>query len=970
MSLSRRFLALVALIAAIGVAVDVLLWRDLSRSLETEAVDHARDLAGVLAAESGIVLHQPVVDLERAVARLDDGDALIELDRYLRGSSLVSQIIVLDTHDRVVGVLPEDRELVGLDWSRQPLGRDATGVSWSETFLAPDLGDPAVTVSTSWRGGTIGFRIDLGQLSKLVGVITPPPGGFVAVVDSQGVVIGHDRPELARQRENLRDLTGLAAEDLHVVTTMWRGTEGLLCNVGIPGTAWSVLVFQPTSDAFAVARQGSLLSFAVLLGVIVMVVAMLLLIRRMLARTLEDFSGQMRLVAAGRPIGLAPPPAELAPLAASFAEMAQAVSAREAELRSSREEFRDLVEGVGSVILRLDSQGRVLYINPAGEQLFGWSAAELAGRLVLGTLVPDEESTGRKLQPLVECLLREPESLRHSQNENLTRDGRRLWLSWVNSPIRDAQGRLLGLLSVGTDLTDQMRQEAAFQALVEAMAVASGDSLLDAAIASLQRWLACDVVMISRLESGRLVALARRSGSGPEAADCAPLAGSPCETVLKQGWLLVENGLADSYPQSEASVRGLNAFAGAAIPGGQAVLACAWRTPLHPPPRLRQVLELVARRVGAELVAQGLRDRLAHTDRLEALGKLAGGVAHDFNNQLAVIMASTDLLRSRLTEPRVASLLGGIVTAAERSSQLTSHLLAFGRRGNVETGPVDVHACIQELGVIAGRTLGPDIAFRNNLHATRCVVEGNVGLLQNALLNLALNARDAMPGGGRLTVSTADEGHHLLVEVEDTGCGMSEEVQARLFEPYFTTKALGKGNGLGLPAVYGAITGMGGTIAVSSRPGHGTVFRLMLPSRPSAAPAQVACDRTALPGSGRILIAEDEPALRQAIGDFLASLGYGVTLVADGQEAVERIEAAPQGFDLLLLDIMMPRMGGRKAFELIRGLNPYLPVVVVSGFGGEAELEVFRNAGVPVLGKPCHLDHLAKVIADTLQRRA
>lgn len=973
-SLGRRMLLAVALIAGAGVAVDVLLWKDLEQRLRSEAIDHGRDLAGMLAGETSIVLRQPAVDLEWAVRHLDQGMDPGVLERHVGGASLVAQAIVLDPQDRVVAVVPAAPALIGLDWSRQPFAGRTAGERWSATFLSPDRGEPGVTLSRTWSGGTVAFRLDLALLSRLAGVVTPPEGGFVAVIDQQGVVIGHSRPELARQRENLRDLNELAFGDPGTTTriTTWRGDEGLLCRSGIQGTAWSVLVFQPSEHAFAVARAGALLAFGVLLGVIVLIVALGLALRRMLAQAVSGFAGQMQRVATGQPVGIAEQPAEFASLASGFTDMASAVAAREDELRRSRAEFRELVEGVGSVILRLDGEGRILYLNPAGERLFGWSNAELSGRPVLGTLVPVQDSHGDDLRPMVARALSDTESLRHNENENVTRCGRRLWMSWENRAVRDAQGRVISVLSVGTDLTEQRREEGAFQALVETMAAAAGEALHESVLASLAHWLDCDMASISRVLGDRLEALAMRSQDGSARhVDCGLLAGSPCEVALRDGWLLVEDGLAQRFPlRPEIAERGMRAYVGVAVPGGRAVLTCSWSRPLSPPGRLRQVLELIARRLGAEMEAQELRIRLAHADRLESLGQLAGGVAHDFNNQLAVILASTELMRPRVADARILRHLDGIISAAKRSSALTAGLLAFARRGSVDLEPIDLHSLISETLLLAERTLGPSITIRLDPGARRSVVLGNPGLVQNALLNLALNARDAMPGGGSLSFSTHDDGKRIVLRVRDTGCGMSEEVQSHLFEPFFTTKPAGKGNGLGLPAVYGTIAGMHGTITVQSAEGAGTTFVVDLPLHAGRVSGPVPVVAHPVVDAARILLVEDEQTLRQAMAESLASLGYVVTQAADGQEAVERFLAEPGGFDLVLLDVMMPRMGGRQALRLMREQDPAIAAVVLTGFGVQDEIDALRAAGVPVLGKPCSFSRLAEVIAAELHKAA
>lgn len=974
-SLGGRLLAAVAVIAVAALAIDVLMWRDLDQRLRADAVDHAVDIAEVLAGQAGIVLRQPSVDLDRAVSRLEAGQSTVDLDRYAHGSSLVVQAILLDRGGAVAAVEPPEPTLLGLDWSRQPFAAGGPGQRWSNTFLSPDRGEPGVSLAKAWSGGVLVFRLDLALLSRLAGVVTAPEGGFVSVLDSQGVVIGHTDPGKARQRENLRDLALLlpvGSPRRHAMVD-WRGETGLLCRTAIEGTDWSVVVFQPARHAFAVARSGALLSAGVLLGVVALIIVLGLLLRGMLQRAIDGFAGQMRRVAAGQQPNLDRHPSEFRPLVASFTDMAAEISAREGELRRSRAEFRELVEGVDSAIVRLDADGRILYINPAGERLFGWSNAELHGRPVLGTIVPAADQGGMDLSPMVRQALSDPESLRSNTNENMTRDGRRLWMSWANRAVRDASGKLVGMLSVGTDLTQHRREEEAFRALVETMAAAAGEGLYDSVLDSLVHWLDCDTASISRLSGDRLQAIAMRTRAGPmHQVDCGPISGSPCEVVLRDGWLLVQDGLPEVFPQRpDLAQSGMRSYVGAAIAGQRAVLTCMWSAPMRQPPaRLREIFGLVARRVGAEMEAEDLRLRLSHADRLDSLGRLAGGVAHDFNNQLAVILGSTELMRPRLADPRLLRHLDGIRLAAERSSALTSRLLAFARRGSIELGPVDLHALIPEVILVSERTLGPSIAMSFDPAATRAVVLGNAGLLQNALLNLAMNARDAMPDGGRLTFATADAGDCIELRVGDNGQGMPPEVQARLFEPFFTTKAAGKGNGLGLPAVYGTVTGMHGTVRVESSVGNGTMFIIRLPVQDGCAVERTP-EQHAPPVPGAcILVAEDEPELRRTVAEFLSGLGYEVVPAADGQAALDTFLLAPDRFSLVMLDAMMPHLGGRQTFHRMREVRPRVPVVVMTGFGVESEIEAFRAEGVPILAKPCRLDHLADAVAMELRRAA
>jgi PAS domain S-box-containing protein len=958
MSLGRRMLVSLVGVAAIGVAIDLVLWRVLDRRLRTEAIGHARSLATLLAGESAVILQQPVRDLDLAMSRLSGGEPVHTLERYLRGGSLVEQILVLDERHAVTAVLPHEPDLVGLDWSRQPFAAES-GRAWSDTFLSPDRHEPGVMLHAPWAKGTIAFRISLAQLSELAAVVEPPPGGFVAIVDRRGVVIGHGDAAMARRRESLRDLALVATAGGG--TAIWRGTEGLLTGAAIPDTGWTVLVFQPVTHVFATARQAALLPSVVLLAMLAVVAGIFLALRHQLARALRRFAAHMHGMAAGHAVVMGDHPDELRPLATSFVTMAEAVQQRTAELERSRAEFRALVEGVDAVILRLDPQGRIVYMNPAGERLFGWTSSEIAGRHVVGTILPEVDETGAAMAGLVDRALRDPQAMRRNQNENRTRDGRRLWMVWQNRAEFDAQGQITGLFCVGADLTEQNRQERAFQAVVEAMVAAGGDAVFDAITASLSHWLACDLVVVVQVVAGRVQPLAHRGLAMDPAID---LAGTPCAQAMQDGWLLVEDGLGGRFPGCPlVAGHGMRSFLGIAVPGGQAVVACMWRTPFVAPPRLQQVMELLARRIATELEGRELRVRLAHTERLESLGQLAGGVAHDFNNQLAVVLASAELLRPQVTAARALSLVDGIILAANRSADLTRQLLAFARRGSLERAPVDLHTVIRETVELVGRTIGRSVAISHELHATRSTVLGSAGLLQNALVNLAINARDAMPDGGTLVFRTVDDGARLVLTVTDTGCGMDAAVQARLFEPFFTTKPVGKGNGLGLAAVYGTVTGMGGTITVRSAVGAGTTFVITVD--PIAGVADAPCAAT--PGrTARILVADDEAPLRDQVSQHLRSLGHLVTTAVDGQDAVEAVQAAPQGFDLVLLDGMMPRLTGWQAYVRMRAIAPGLRAVVLTGYGSASDIDGFRSAGVPVLVKPCPLDRLAAVVAQTL----
>jgi CheY-like chemotaxis protein len=358
------------------------------------------------------------------------------------------------------------------------------------------------------------------------------------------------------------------------------------------------------------------------------------------------------------------------------------------------------------------------------------------------------------------------------------------------------------------------------------------------------------------------------------------------------------------------------------------------------------------------------------------MGQLAGGVAHDFNNQLAAILGFAELLQARDQDPDRRRWTAAIAAAAQRSASLTRQLLAFARRGEAQEAPVDVHQAAREALELARVGLGPRIRVEEVLRAARAVVLGDPGLLQNAVLNLLLNARDALPGGGVLRLEsrldrpaasrdprTADlpDAEHLVLTVADTGEGMAEPVLARLFEPFFTTKPVGRGTGLGLAAVWGTVQRMRGAVEVASTPGRGSSFSLWLPLAQEPLRPTPSRPRPAQAG-GTLLVVDDEPAVRSLLAEQLRGLGYAVAEAADARAGVAAWrEHRPR---LVLLDLVMPEGGGAAAFESIRAEDPAAAVLIVSGFSHEGEVQRLLAAGAAgFLQKPFTARELAEALA-------
>ncbi|NOG72270.1 hybrid sensor histidine kinase/response regulator [Roseicella sp. DB1501] len=379
---------------------------------------------------------------------------------------------------------------------------------------------------------------------------------------------------------------------------------------------------------------------------------------------------------------------------------------------------------------------------------------------------------------------------------------------------------------------------------------------------------------------------------------------------------------------------------------------------------------------------------LLQAQKMEAVGQLTGGLAHDFNNLLQAVLASLDLIHRRAADPaQVEKLAAAGGEAARRGARLTAQLLAFSRKQKMDLTPVAAGELVEGMRDLLARSLGPGVALRLEVDRGAGLALADATQLELAVLNLAINARDAMPGGGTLTVAVrvvelglaADlpVGRYVAVSVSDTGDGMAPEVVARAFEPFFTTKGVGKGTGLGLSQVYGIARQSGGTARIESVPGHGTTVRILLPAVGSEAARTLARQPenamtggspvTAATSAGAlVLVVDDDPDVRRALVGWLDALGYRVAEAADGRAGLAALERlAP---DAMLVDFAMPGLTGAEVAVAARRLRPGLPIVLATGYAAAAELGVDAPAGLPMLRKPFRIQELAEVLAQALTR--
>jgi signal transduction histidine kinase len=378
---------------------------------------------------------------------------------------------------------------------------------------------------------------------------------------------------------------------------------------------------------------------------------------------------------------------------------------------------------------------------------------------------------------------------------------------------------------------------------------------------------------------------------------------------------------------------------------------------------------------------------ILQSEKLSALGQLAGGVAHDFNNLLQAILGYVILSMSMCGQDRALTHnLGQIRSAAERAARLASQLLAFGRRQTLKPKNLDLNRVTEEVLKMLERVIGENISLKV-IANSRGIVRADLQQIEQVLMNLCVNSRDAMPDGGAVVIETKDleigpsgndqfpgaaSGRFVLMSVKDDGCGMDKETIKRIFEPFFTTKEVGKGTGLGLATVYGIVSQHNGYVDVKSEPGRGSEFRILLPMCDGAS-SEISSDKVAGKAGGKeggpsrgfetVLIAEDETVVRDLSAEILRDAGYDVITSSDGEEAIELFESRTDGISLLLVDAIMPKKSGREVYERVRSIKPKLPVLLFTGYSATDLFDLpADDSNVKIIHKPVSpLDLLGEI---------
>ena len=621
-------------------------------------------------------------------------------------------------------------------------------------------------------------------------------------------------------------------------------------------------------------------------------------------------------------------------------------------LRQSEEKYRELVENISDVVYAADGLGIITYVSPVVEQIIGFSPSEITGKPILDLVYHED------LPQFLESFNQKPEgAIEPLEHRIIAKSGEIRWVRNSSRQVFDAD-QVVGFRGIMADVTAHKQVEANLERLATAVEQASDSIFITDTTGTIQYVNPAfeRTSGYSRDEAiGQNPRILKGSKQGP--------------SFFREMW---------------------NTISAGGVWTGRFINERKDSTLLEEDATISPVRDKAGRIVGFVGVERDvtkeveLEKQLLHAQKMEAVGRLAGGVAHDFNNLLTAIIGYGQLVERRLEgDSPLRTDVKEILDAGNRAAALTNQLLAFSRRQTLIPRNLDLNETIGNLMKMLRRIIGEDIDLTFQSATNLSPVFADAGQIEQVIMNLAVNARDAMAAGGRLTIETSNvtfneaycgeylwarPGRYVQVSVIDTGVGMDAETLRRIFEPFFTTKDIGKGTGLGLAVVYGIIKQHDGFIHVDSEPDQGTAFRVYLNAQDALTHEEPSSNNIALKGgSETILVAEDEETLRELARTVLEALGYRVVLASNGEEAVSVYEAVTGHVDLVILDLIMPRMSGRQAYEQIRAMGGNVPAIFMTGYAALAlSGELVGESNAVLIQKPYAVDELCRLVREVL----
>jgi PAS domain S-box-containing protein len=638
-------------------------------------------------------------------------------------------------------------------------------------------------------------------------------------------------------------------------------------------------------------------------------------------------------------------------------------------LRQSEEKYRELVQHANSIILRFDTQGRITFFNEFAQRFFGFSEDEILGQNVVGTIIPPTESSGRDLNSMCNDIFRNPARYVHNENENMKRDGERVWIAWTNKAILDSDGNLSEILSIGMDITDRKQAQEALRLSEEKFAKAFQTSPVWVTITTVREGRFLEVNDTFTKISG----FSREEAVGKTSFDLGFWLDS--ERDREQALNIFHKQ--DYFRNLEMKMR----FKDGKI---HTMLWSADPIDFEGQECLISVLTDITDQQNVQEEKASLESRLQQAQKMEAIGTLAGGIAHDFNNILSAVIGYTELaLDDTETDSTLYRNLQEVFRASGRAKDLVKQILTFSRQAEQELKPVQVKLIFQETIKFLRASLPTSIKIHQEIVSDSLTLADPTQIHQ-VLMNLCTNAGYAMGDkAGVLLLKLNDvnlgiksttkfpelkPGPYLELTVSDTGHGIPLNIIERIFDPFFTTKGKGEGTGMGLSVVHGIIGSYEGAIRVTSQPRKGTTFKIYLPvvGRDKAPISKGGVP--VVTGTERILFVDDETTIVDMGKQMLESLGYQVTTRTSSIEALELFKAKADDFDLVVTDMTMPNMAGDKLAREMLKVKPGIPVILCSGYSAWISQEQAQAMGIQAfVAKPILRREIAAIIRKVIQ---
>ena len=652
-------------------------------------------------------------------------------------------------------------------------------------------------------------------------------------------------------------------------------------------------------------------------------------------------------------------------------EIAEREQAREA-LYNSEEKYRELVENANSIIIRMDALGTITFFNEYAQRFFGYTEEEILGRNVVGTIAPARDSSGDDLEWIIRDVFVCPGAYEHQETENMLRNGERVWISWNNTFVYDESGEISGIHCAGYDVTDRRNAEKALRETKEML-----QSLIHASPAGIDVLDREGRILLWNPAAETIYGWSEEEIIGLYNPRIPPEEDAEFRSMLKD----VFDGKAPSYTERRRLRK-----------DGSPVFVSLSMAPIRDASgtvvAAMGIFTDITERKRAEAEHGRLQEQLRHTQKMEAIGTLAGGIAHDFNNILGAILGYTEIAMH--DTPRDSSArrdLQQVLKGAMRARDLIKQILTFSRdRSDQRPVPVEIGALVKEAVKFLRASIPATIEIRHRIAGESCISLADPSQIHQVLVNLCANAAHAMEEkGGVLAIdletveldsSVAMDhrdlrpGRYVKLSVSDTGHGMDATTLEHIFEPYFTTKEVGKGSGLGLAVVHGIVKSHGGTVSVVSQPGAGSMFDVFLPSTNESPPAEGSPVESIRGGTESILFVDDEEMLADMGGKMLERLGYKVIAVQDAGKALEIFRENPQAIDCIITDFTMPHMTGGDLTKAVLEIRPDMPVILATGFNQRISFEQAKRIGArTLLMKPMTLRDLATAVRGALGKR-